>query len=78
MTQWDQTMLASLTLLLSLPHQGQAGNVLADSLLLSLLDGLTLVMTGDRRGYNREEGSWQDGTEMVTVVTVIRPSQNDI
>ena len=53
MTQWDQTMLASLTLLLSLPHQGLAGNVLADSLLLSLLDGLTLVMTGDRRGFNR-------------------------
>ena len=47
-------MLGSLTLLLALPHHGQAGGVtVADSLLLSLLDGLNLVMLGETRGFNR-------------------------
>ena len=46
-------MLRSLTLLLAVAHPGQAGGGLADSMLLSLLDGLTLVMLGDARGFNR-------------------------
>ena len=50
-------MLGSLTLLLALPHHGQAGgltyNSVSDSLLLSLLDGLNLVMLGETRGFNR-------------------------
>lgn len=55
----DQTMvettemLRSLTLLLAVAHPGQAGGGVGDSMLLSLLDGLTLIMLGDTRGFNR-------------------------
>ena len=43
---------SSLPLLLALSHHGQAGGA-ADSLLLSLLDGLNFVMLGETRGFNR-------------------------
>ena len=46
-------MLPSLSLLLALAQPGQAGAALGDSMLLSLLDGLTLIMLGDTRGFNR-------------------------
>ena len=47
-------MLGSLTLLLALPHHGQVGAVaVTDSLLLSLMDGLTFLMLGDSRGFSR-------------------------
>ena len=45
--------LLSLTLLLVLPQLGQAGGGLGDSMLLSVLDGLTVIMVGDTRGFNR-------------------------
>ena len=46
-------MLRSLTLLLAVAQPGQAGGGVGDSMLLSLLDGLTLIMLGDTRGFNR-------------------------
>ena len=45
-------MLGCLALLLLLPPPGLAGG-LADSMLLSVLDGLTFIMLGDTRGFNR-------------------------
>ena len=45
-------MLLGLTLTLSLSHHVGAGAV-RESLLLSVLDGLTFVLLGDTKGFNR-------------------------
>ena len=46
-------MLLTLLSLTLLPQLGQAGGGLGDSMLLSVLDGLTVIMLGDTRGFNR-------------------------